>query len=182
MALHSLAPRWLALILVAGSCCLSPLGADIAEAAGDKSIFSGKLPPIPGSIKVEASIAGAELDLDDNSRKAEIPAVFDNVPAGEHVVRLQGEIPDDDQNALCVGHRRLRACVLGFLLAGEERGDREESNEAQCGTHGHLPGLSFPRSVGRSTEDVNAEECLVNRGIHPPMSATVAGGALRNSS
>ncbi len=62
--------------------------ADIRADAGNKVIFSGQLAPLPGSIRVEASIAGAIVDLDDKTGYGETPATFDNIPAGEHVIRI----------------------------------------------------------------------------------------------
>ena len=62
--------------------------ADIRADAGNKVIFSGRLMPLPGSIRVETSIAGAIVDLDDKAGFGETPATFDNIPAGEHVIRI----------------------------------------------------------------------------------------------
>jgi len=62
--------------------------------AGDKRTFSGSLTFLPGTIKVETSIAGADVELDpsddsaDTSRTAVTPAVFGNILAGNHVVRI----------------------------------------------------------------------------------------------
>ena len=61
---------------------------DVGAEAGNKVILSGRLTGLPGSIRVETSIAGADVDLDDNTQNAVTPAVFDNVPAGDHVVRV----------------------------------------------------------------------------------------------
>jgi hypothetical protein len=62
--------------------------ADVTEDAGSKSVFSGRLTPVPGSLRVETSITGAAVTLDDGSRKAVTPALFDNVSPGEHLVSI----------------------------------------------------------------------------------------------
>src|SRR5208337_1845013 len=64
--------------------------ADISAEAGNKTLVSGALTPLPGSIRVETSIAGVDVDLDPDSdqgssSKAATPAVFDDVRPGAHV-------------------------------------------------------------------------------------------------
>ena len=67
---------------------------ELSADAGNKVTFSEQLTGLPGSIRVETSIAGAGVDLDPDtdqggsSRKAVTPAVFENVRPGAHVVRV----------------------------------------------------------------------------------------------
>jgi hypothetical protein len=65
-----------------------PYRAEIRAEAGNKSLLAGALAPLDGSVRVETSIAGAEVTLDDNEQSAKTPAVFDKVRPGQHVVRI----------------------------------------------------------------------------------------------
>jgi hypothetical protein len=60
---------------------------DVTPAAGDKASLAPRLIPLPGSIRVETSIAGVNVRLD-NDRSAETPFLFDNVQPGEHVLQI----------------------------------------------------------------------------------------------
>jgi hypothetical protein len=60
---------------------------DISAAAGDKTSLTSELVPLPGSISVATSIAGASVKLD-YDREGVTPFVFDKVAPGEHVVEI----------------------------------------------------------------------------------------------
>src|SRR5208283_5916948 len=67
---------------------------ELSADAGNKVIFSEQLTGLPGSIRVETSIVGADVYLDPDTdqggsnRKAVTPAVFDDVRPGAHVVQI----------------------------------------------------------------------------------------------
>lgn len=61
--------------------------ASLSASAGSKTRFAADPVALPGSIRVETSIAGASGYLDDQQEGVS-PIRFENVPAGEHVVKI----------------------------------------------------------------------------------------------
>jgi hypothetical protein len=60
---------------------------DVSAAAGDKTPLAAVLVGLPGSIQVETSIAGANVQLD-NGPSGKTPFLFDKVQPGQHLVRI----------------------------------------------------------------------------------------------
>ena len=63
-------------------------GADVSGAAGEKTEFAGRLTPLPGSIRVETSMPGALVHLDDD-QFGTTPFVFENVQPGTHTLLVE---------------------------------------------------------------------------------------------
>jgi hypothetical protein len=59
---------------------------DVSAVAGDKTPLVPALVGLPGSIRVETSIAGADVSLE--GKRGTTPYLFENVPAGKHLVRI----------------------------------------------------------------------------------------------
>jgi hypothetical protein len=64
-----------------------PYVADLTPPAADKTSLSAEMVPMPGSIRVETSIPGASVKLD-NYQQGTTPFVFKDVEAGDHVVEI----------------------------------------------------------------------------------------------
>jgi hypothetical protein len=64
-----------------------PYTIDVSAAAGDKTRLAPALVGLPGSIRVETSIAGANVQLD-NGPSGKTPFLFEGVQPGPHVVRI----------------------------------------------------------------------------------------------
>jgi hypothetical protein len=60
---------------------------DVSAAAGDKTQLTPALVGLPGSIHVETSIAGANVQLD-NGPSGKTPFLFEKVQPGQHLVRI----------------------------------------------------------------------------------------------
>jgi hypothetical protein len=59
---------------------------DVSAAVGDKTSVAPALVPLPGSIRVETSLVGADVQLEDQRGKT--PYLFENVQPGQHLVQV----------------------------------------------------------------------------------------------
>jgi len=60
---------------------------DVSQEAGEKTLLTGRLTPLPGSIRVETSLPGAYLNLDEDQNGVS-PYVFENVEPGPHTLNI----------------------------------------------------------------------------------------------